>query len=100
MNTNNDISIIANIELYPTSKGGRGNSLSGEYFGCPAKIGEKFFDCRIYLAGQTIDPGTIKMNVPIKFLSPNLVMPILKVGTRFFLWESNIFGEAIVLQIY
>lgn len=75
--------IYANIKLYPSSEGGRTQPIK-DGFGCPAKIGEDFFDCRIHLEDESIQPGDSRKNIPIKFLSPELVKPLLRTGDTFF----------------
>lgn len=89
--------ILVDLKLYPKSEGGKILPIKNDY-GCPAKIGSDFFDCRIYIENE-IELGPSKGKVAIKFLSPELVKPLLKKGDKFFLWESRIFGEAVVTDV-
>lgn len=90
--------IFANVKLYPTSEGGKRLSITGD-FSCPAKIGETFYDCRMFLEKRLVSPGTTEMRVPIKFLNWPDVKPLLQKGTTFFIWEGKIVGEATVDEL-
>lgn len=47
----------------------------------------------------SISPGEHKQHVPIKFLCPELVLPKLKEGTKFYLWDMRNIAEGVVEEI-
>jgi hypothetical protein len=47
---------------------------------------------------KPIKPGDT-VELPIQFLWPNLVLPKLSVGTKFFLWAGGHFAEGQVVKI-
>ncbi len=92
--------ILADITLYDTARGGRKSPTPPDQFNCPIDIDGVKHDCRLLLnnIGPLI-PGELKVNVPIKFLCPEIVMPKLGVGKKFYLWELRIIGEGLVRSI-
>jgi len=86
---------IAEITLYPTSKGGRQQPIVGEWFGCPCKFDKDDFsawDCRILTRGERFAPGETK-EFGITFLTPEAAV-LFRVVRKFYLWEGGIIGEA------
>lgn len=92
--------IKVNVQFYKTEENGRKSPTAAEYFGCIFVIGSDKHDCRLLLqAIGPIAPGDYKKNVPIKFLYTELVMPKLKIGTKFYLWDMRNIAEGEVTQI-
>jgi hypothetical protein len=90
--------IIAEVHLFKTEDGGR-RWPARNRFGCPTNINGEFFDCRFLLEdGTIVSPGVTAM-VKIKFLRPDLVLPLPEIGTVFHLWEGRFIGTGRVLRI-
>jgi hypothetical protein len=92
-----DPDIIAEIQLLP-STGARGGKGPVSWFGCPIEVDGEYFDCRISLAEGPLQPGETTTR-PIAFLFPQLVLPILSVGSIFSLWEAGTIGHGKVIEI-
>jgi hypothetical protein len=81
--------IRAEVHLFPTGGGGRKGTTPPRRFGCPAEIEGEFFDCWLLLDEVgSLSPGSTTV-VPIKFLRPDFVLPLLKVGSQFKLMEGH-----------
>ena len=101
---NNDLkssqthNVYAEIYFYPTEKGGRETPVLNK-FRCPMVINEEMFDCVLLLLEvEKVKPGgTAK--VSIEFLSSQIVIPMLHVGKKFFLWERGIIAEGEIRKI-
>jgi hypothetical protein len=90
--------IIAEVHLFETEDGGK-RWPARNRFGCPININGESFDCRFLLEdGMSISPGATA-TLKIKFLRPDLVLPLLEIGTVFRLWEGRFIGTAKVLSI-
>ena len=61
-------------------------------------IADENWACRIYMDNQGIGPGETR-NVAMRFLLPHFVVPQLRRGTKFELWECGIVGEGEVLEV-
>lgn len=92
--------IVARVSLYPADKGGRQKPIPPIRFGCPFFFEGEGFDCRLLLdqAGVSLEPGDT-VEVPIKFVHPELVKPRLQSGARFTLWEAGDFADGEVLKV-
>lgn len=91
--------IMAKIHFFTTAEGGRKTPVFGRHYGCPMDIRGQKFTCRIYLEGiDKIYPGD-EVVVPIKFLSPEIVLPLLKKGGWFTLWEAKTVAEGEVIDL-
>ena len=91
--------IIAEVHLFTTENGGRNGPTPTKLFGCPAEIQGSFFDCHLILGEfECLAPGDTAA-LPIKFLSPEIVLQMLKVGDEFRLWELRYIGTAKVLAL-
>ena len=97
MSDNREGDIIAHIVLHNTNDGGRSIPTPSHQFRCPLKIEEELFDCALLLQGS-LRPGD-EATVPIVFLSPKIVLPLLRVGSRFALWERGEIGVGTVEEI-
>jgi len=88
------------VRLLATDEGGRGGAIKGPRYGCPLMANGKGFDCRILLQDSDIlEPGK-SYEVGVKFLSPKLAVPELKVGLQVTLWEGKIIAVGEVAAIY
>src|SRR5262245_29151867 len=91
---------IVEIELLATENGGRQSSLPTPQFGCPVGIAGEYFDCRVDLTEVgKISPGG-KATVPMAFLFPEFVKPLLAPGVQFTLWEGRTIGHGRVIKVF
>lgn len=71
-----------------------------DVFGCPIGFAGVFFDMRMDLrVVGPLHPG-MSAKVPIRFLRPDLIMPLLHQDDTFTLWEGRTIGSGRVLQIH
>lgn len=92
--------LLVEIDLLPTSEGGRTGLTPETWFGCPVAISSEYFDARMDLtAVGSIAPGQ-HVQAPLKFLSPELTMPRVAVGQVLELWEGRTIGHATILAVY
>jgi hypothetical protein len=92
--------ILAEVYLLPTIGGGRRMATPTDVFGCPVRIGTEYFDMRMDLTAiGSLSPGDIAQ-VPIRFLWPDYVRPLLCLGSRFTLWDLGTIGHGRVIEIY
>jgi len=91
--------ILAKVYLYPTDQGGRKSPTPSNYIGFPCYFEGNYYDCRLLLDGiGSISPGDT-VDVPIIFLYSEKIMTLLKIGSKFKLWEGGFKGEGVVLKI-
>ena len=92
--------VMAKVRLYPSEEGGRSKPIPAVQFSCPLFFQGEGFDCRLLLdqAGIALPLGT-SVVVPIKFLFPEHIMPRLKRGDQFRLWEGKVIAEGEVLEV-
>jgi hypothetical protein len=91
--------IIASVHFYSTEQGGRSFATPPNIFKCPLEVEGEKFDCGLHLEKSgPLAPGA-RTTVPITLLSPEMVKPRLKVGSRFTLWEMRTIAEGVVEQI-
>jgi len=89
--------IRAQITFLTTEEGGRLSPTPANFFNCPMLIKQQCFDSRLQLAEiGFIAPGDT-VEVPIKFLDPDRVLPLLIVGDSFELWEARPIARGKVL---
>lgn len=100
--------ILARITLISTVQGGRRSPITPlRDFGCPVffknipELADHGYDCRLLVheAGTEILPGGSEENVAMAFLSPEKVMPHIRVGTKFDLWEGKVIGAGEITAI-
>jgi hypothetical protein len=92
--------LIADVTLYPTSQGGKKIPIGPDWFGCPCMVGKDSsdaWDCRLLLDGRSMSPGETR-RVGISFLSGEKAAQAFRAAGKFYLWESRIIGEAIVVS--
>jgi len=91
--------VRARIRLFTTAEGGRKGPILGPWFGCPTRIQDRYFDCRL----QAVPPGPIALGetveVQLQFLCPELALPLLALGQPFALWDGRTIGEGTVLEL-
>jgi len=91
--------IVAKVQFYSTEKGGRKGPTPSNTYRCPLEFEGEKFDCGLHLEKSgPIAPGATA-TVPITFLSPELIKPRLKVGSRFTLWEMRAIAEGVVEEM-
>lgn len=99
--------VIATIHLIRTEEGGRKQPLPPKIFGCPVffenvpELQEHGYDCRFLLAehAEPISPGRTVDGIALLFLSPDEVLPHMKPGVRFSLWEGKTIGSGTVIRV-
>ena len=91
-------SVVLRVHLFRTEDGGRGQKTPAEKFGCPVEIRGELFDCRMSVGRDGIAPGETAA-VAVRFLLPNLVLRMLRVGDELRLWEGRWIGTATVLRL-
>ena len=92
--------ILARVTFYETRAGGRTSPTPHEFFGCIFKMDEKMNDCRLLLQDiGSVEPGQT-VDVPIKFLSPDLLGGRLVVGKKFQLWDGGIVALGEILKVF
>lgn len=97
--------IIATVHLYATQEGGRSVPTPSDKFGCPLMYepnAPEAWDFRMDLSTiGALSPGHTYFEVPAGFLSPDLVLHQLTVGTRLYMWEgAKIIGTLNVARIF
>jgi hypothetical protein len=99
--------VIAKIILAPTEEGGRRTPISAATYGCavffegvPA-LSTHGYDCRMSVGelGRAISPGDTVDEIAMVFLSPDEVLPHMKPGVTFTLWEGKTIGRGTVLRV-
>lgn len=91
--------IVARLRFYTADKSPRRQPILPPHFGCVLEIDHQAHECRLWLdSGRPIKPGDTVV-LAILFLWPDLVLPKLSVGTKFFLWERGHIAEGEVLEI-
>lgn len=92
--------IIARVAMFPSNIGGRPVPIPAVCYRCLLFIDGQGFDCRLLLdqIGHGLAPGDAA-EVPIRFLSFDLVKNLLSPGAYFNLWEMRNFAEGEILQI-
>ncbi len=92
--------IVARIKFRTTEDNGRRKPLPAKQFGCPLIFERAAFDCRLLLdqTGELVYPGEV-VEIPVKFLFPQLIKPRLQIGSKFKLWDTKDFADGEVIEI-
>jgi hypothetical protein len=95
--------VEAVITLLPKGESSRTKPLNWSingYFGCPMVLPSGNWDCRIIFPSETapIELGSTTIG-QLQFLSPGAVLPQIKVGTEFRLWDVGIFAYGRVIKL-
>lgn len=81
--------ILATVRLLSTREGGRHSPTPTNFLGCLFEIAGEYFDCRLLLESVgSLLPGD-QVQIPIKFLSPQLFKDQLQIGQEFNLCEGQ-----------
>jgi hypothetical protein len=92
--------VMAKVRLYTNEEGGRSKPIPAIQFSCPLFFQGEGFDCRLLLDQAGIDlPLGGNAVVPIKFLFPEHIVPRLKKGDQFRLWEGKEIAVGEVLEV-
>ena len=91
--------VVAEIHFIPTAEGGKKLQLTRSLFGCPLNLNGDYFDMRIDLSEVGIVSPGDTVRVPMAFLSPELILPRLRVGSEFTLWEGRTVARGRVTEI-
>ena len=99
--------VIASIHLTRTEEGGRKQPLPPRIFGCPVffenvpDLQAHGYDCRMLLAehGKRIPPGGTIGEIALLFLLADEVLPHMKPGVEFSLWEGKTIGSGTVVRV-
>lgn len=95
--------IEADITVLPAEANPRKGPLRDDivgYYGCPMELQTGRFDCRMFFpdAQGKVDSGQTARAM-IQFSNPVMVLPGLRVGDRFKLWENGVIATGIVKKI-
>lgn len=92
--------IVAKVKFYSAENGGKENSISMKVFPCIFVFEDKNYECRLLLDQVgTVSPGDIK-EIPIVFLCPENVIPLLKKGCAFYLRDGAIIASGEVAELF
>ncbi len=92
--------IFITIKFYKKEDGGRNIPTPSNFFSCVFVIGDKNYDARMLLEGiGSIYPGDKKINVPVKFLCSDLVIPKINVGDKFYVRDGRVIADGIIEKI-
>jgi hypothetical protein len=88
---------IIEVRFTTTEEGGRRSPVEGDYR-CPFVIDGEAFDGRLLLSGQRLELG-LRYEVPVRFLNPELVIPMLAAGKPFVLWEGKAVATGRIIRV-
>ena len=99
--------VIATIRLARTEEGGRSQPIPVMTFGCPVffegvpALSAHGYDCRMLVTevGNPISPGATVSEIALLFLSTDEVLPHMKPGVTFTLWEGGTIGSGTVVRV-
>jgi hypothetical protein len=86
------------IRFKTTEENGRNTAVEGTFYACPLFVDGEAFDCRLLLNGQRLELGEY-YEIPVIFLSPELVLPKLCVGKEVVLWEGKDVATGYVINL-
>ena len=90
---------VLDLELLPTEHGGRSLPTPDTFLGCPFVFEGELFDCRLDFSDiGPLNPGA-RARVPVVFLSPALIVPRLRRGSSFTIWEGRPIGQGAVVEV-
>lgn len=98
---------IAKINFLSSESGGRTQPIPTVHFGCPVffedvpALSEYGYDCRLLVSeyGKPIFPGDTINELLMIFLASEDVLPHLRQGTRFTLWEGKIIARGEISRL-
>lgn len=89
---------VIKVRFRTTDEGGRKQAPSGQFYGCVFFVASEAFECRLLLGGRTLALGE-EHEVPVKFLSPDIVLPKLSPGLEIRLWEGKEVAAGKVVRL-
>jgi hypothetical protein len=89
---------IINVRFRTTDEGGRSGPVLGDSYSCPLFVDGEGFDCRILLGSQRIELGQW-YKLPVKFLRPDMAIPMLLIGKPITLWEMKDVADGEILEL-
>lgn len=90
--------VIIEVRFKTTAEGGRRGNVVGSYYGCPLFVGGEAFDCRLPLDEGVLHLGRT-YRLPVKFMNPDLVLPMLSPGVPITLWEGKEIAVGKVIRV-
>jgi hypothetical protein len=72
--------------------------IAQDLYRCTLLVTGEAFDCRLLVTSRILRPGET-YELPVKFLSPHLVVPKLAVGTVVTLWEGKEIATGEVIEL-
>ncbi len=99
--------VIAKVHFLSNDEGGRAQTIPLMNFGCPVffdnvpDLSAHGYDCRLLIPeyGSPISPGDTVEQLGLIFLSPEDVLPYLRKGVRFTLWEGKAIAKGEITRI-
>lgn len=95
------------VTLLRTDEGGRSQAIPMARFGCPVffegipALSDHAYDCRLLVneRGRPIAPGETVDEIEMIFLSPETVLPHMRPGVLFTLWDGKPIGKGAVVSV-
>ncbi len=92
--------VLADIHLFAAKEGGRYSATPPQFLACQFEFESQSFDCRLLLEEVgSLQPGSTA-RIPIRFLHPALIKPIVNVGDVFGLRDYRRIGEGRIAAIW
>lgn len=92
--------VLADIHLFAAKEGGRYSATPPQFLACLFEFAGQSCDCRLLLEEVgSLQPGAT-VRIPIRFLHPALVKPMVNVGDVFGLRENRRIGEGRIAAIW
>ncbi len=96
--------IYIKVRFKTTEEGGRKTSLQRkmplgvDFYACPMKIDNNFYDCRLFIGNKEIKLGEY-YEIPAVFLDKESALQKLSVGKNIALWEGKEVANGQVIRI-
>lgn len=90
---------VIRVRFLREAEGGRRTDISNSAYGCPLFISGQAFDCRFADTTEYVYCLGHEYTIPVKFLTPNLALPLLSIGHKISLWEGKTIAEGMVLWV-
>lgn len=87
------------VRFFPEAEGGRRTDVTACEYGCPLLVDGQGFDCRFMPTTETVYSLGQEYEIPIKFLSPEMALPLLSVGRKISLWEGRPIAEGTITWV-
>ncbi len=94
-----DNDCIIEVRFLTTAEGGRKTALNSLEYRIAIVLGEKAFEARVYPteANLPIKPGE-SLIAPVRFLSPELVRPLLRKGQKIDIYEGKVVARGHIID--